>query len=290
MKSHTIPAVSGWAFEKCPRLRSIGIGVNEPGQSAPVTHSSVWALHLHRYHGSIEIDDQTFSLFPGCLSLIPPGTTHRKSYKDPGSVHIFAFMEIEPDESNTTALPLLHELGNEYSQASLFLEEAVARFPTDPLRASLRVWDVILGCLKRHATPDATLASDILVDRFVQWVEMHINDDIGIETITDAMGCSYVHLNNHVKHRLGYSVKRYMRRQRLARIISQMKYSDSSIKDLATTTGFRSLQAFNQFIQRECQTAPRTLQAQVRAGRRLMPDHADSPRLPQSESRHKRVT
>lgn len=252
----------GWAFDRCPDLKSIGTGVHGPETSPWRRHDDLWSLHLYRYHGVFEWDRGSQEIVPGLLSLIPPGTRFRRHYPSANSVHLFALFSLE-EGGGGVRVPWFRMLGPEFAEVNTWLESAVGLFPLSPLRAAMRVWDVVwrfrLGAPEPGGISDQQ--GDWLVEHFVQWVEQHLSTGCTLPEVTDALGCSYTHLNNHVQRHLGVSVKKYIRTRRLERAKRLLKYTQLSVKEVAVSLGFASLQAFNQFVQREAGMAPRTLRA-----------------------------
>lgn len=250
---------TGWDLKNPPELISAGVGVHAPGQLKTICHEDFWALHLYRYDAILNIEGEDYPIHPGYLSLIPPQVTFRNMVQKEKSVHVFCFLRLKKDAKSQIKIPYLQDFSRNFSQANRMLEEAVQLFPVDKTRAALRVWDVLLCAVEKTLEKAEKSPSDWLVDNFVQWVEGNLDRELDIKNITDSFNCSYTHLNNQVKKKLGFSVKQYIRKQRLVRMISLMKYTDYSVKEIAISSGFSSLQAFNQFIQRECNVSPREL-------------------------------
>lgn len=245
-------------------------------------HENLWSIHLYRYHGVFEWDRGSQEIVPGLLGIIPPGTTFRRIYDSANSVHVFALFCLEEAPDSGVRVPWFRMLGKEANEVNAWMEAAVGLFPLSPLRAAMRVWDVIwrfrLDASGKGGGEE--LEQDWLVDRFVQWAEQNLDQECTLHGITEAMGCSYTHLNKHVQARLGTSVKKYMRTRRMERVMALMKYTRISIKEVAASLGFETLQGFNQFVQREAGVSPRTLRNAIQQKKIVIPSPAAGPVRP----------
>lgn len=83
------------------------------------------------------------------------------------------------------------------------------------------------------------------LERAVEYIEEHLNENIGLSDVSRETGYSYYHMTRLFSTVLGESVGRYINRRRLYNASEKLIHSDRRITDIAFDSGFESAEAFS---------------------------------------------
>lgn len=83
------------------------------------------------------------------------------------------------------------------------------------------------------------------LERAIEYIENHLNEDIGLNDVSRETGYSYYHMTRLFSSVLGESVGRYIHRRRLYNASEQLIHSDERVIDIAFNCGFESPEAFS---------------------------------------------
>ena len=83
------------------------------------------------------------------------------------------------------------------------------------------------------------------LERAVEYIEEHLNENIGLSDVSRETGYSYYHMTRLFSTVLGESVGRYINRRRLYNASEKLIHSDQRITDIAFDSGFESAEAFS---------------------------------------------
>ncbi len=83
------------------------------------------------------------------------------------------------------------------------------------------------------------------LERAVEYIEGHLNEDIGLREVSRAAGYSYCHMTRLFTAAMGESVGRYINRRRLYSASEKLIRSDRRVLDIALDSGFASSEAFS---------------------------------------------
>ncbi|MCD2491512.1 AraC family transcriptional regulator [Lacrimispora sp. NSJ-141] len=115
------------------------------------------------------------------------------------------------------------------------------------------------------------------LQRAVEYIENHLNENIGLGDVSRETGYSYYHMTRLFSSVLGESVGRYINRRRLYNASEKLIHSDQRIIDIAFGCGFESPEAFSRAFKAVFGSSPvdyrRTgLDLVVNARRELTPE------------------
>ncbi len=97
----------------------------------------------------------------------------------------------------------------------------------------------------RQLTIDPTVHSDEAVQRACEYMKLHLSDEISMNALASAGGCSRARLFRIFKQSTGQSPNDYLQRLRIARAAELLGKTDRSITDVALECGFGSSQYFS---------------------------------------------
>ena len=83
------------------------------------------------------------------------------------------------------------------------------------------------------------------LERAVEYIEAHLNENIGLRDVAGEIGYSYYHMTRLFSSVLGESAGRYIQRRRLYQASGQLLRSGRSVIEIALDSGFASPEAFS---------------------------------------------
>lgn len=114
------------------------------------------------------------------------------------------------------------------------------------------------------------------LERAIEYIENHLNENIGLSDVSRETGYSYYHMTRLFSSVLGESVGRYINRRRLYYAAEKLIYSDQRVIDIALDCGFESSEAFSRAFKLAFGSSPTAyrkagLDLVVNAKRKLAP-------------------
>lgn len=83
------------------------------------------------------------------------------------------------------------------------------------------------------------------LERAIEYIEQHLNENIGLSDVSRETGYSYYHMTRLFSSVLGQSVGHYINRRRLYNASKKLIYTDQRVIDIALDEGFESPEAFS---------------------------------------------
>lgn len=216
----------------------------------------LWSLHLYGYHADLEVDDQTFRIAPGTVSLVPPGADIRYRYQGP-STHLYAHLRARP--GGMTRLGMVMSPGAELPTITDLMESAIAAAPVRPARTRADVWQVLLRLADRPAKPRSASVSRDHVSAAMSFIESRLPEPLSVPEVADAVGVSTNHLARVFGSEAGETVVGYIRRRRIDHARRLLAASTMSISAIAASVGMPDLQSFNKACRAVTGQSPRQL-------------------------------
>ncbi len=244
-------------------------GVGRHGQDGASTIESwrlpdLWCLHFYRYHARLEIGDESFSIVPGGVSLVPPAAT--LTYHFEGEVeHFYAHFSLEPAPPNSQNRGKFWFAPNELAPDFVRqMENLVA--PVQPLRAQVALWEILWQLAE--TSPTVALASDChpSLQRALALIEARLNREIVIAKLAREVGLSHNHLTRLCVAHTGQTVIGYVRARRAGRARHLLQRSTLPIKTIAAQVGVPHLGQFNHLMRVQTGQSPRAIRAAQNVG------------------------
>jgi len=99
------------------------------------------------------------------------------------------------------------------------------------------------------------------LQRSVEFIEHHLDDDLTLGEVAKAAGISRWHFQRIFRAMTGETVKAYIRARRLARSLERLRETDLRILDIAMMAGFGSQEAFARAFKKAFGITPSTYRA-----------------------------
>lgn len=118
------------------------------------------------------------------------------------------------------------------------------------------------------------------LERAIEYIENHLNENIGLSDVSRETGYSYYHMTRLFSSVLGESVGRYINRRRLYNASKKLIHSDQRVIDIALDCGFESPEAFSRAFKAAFGSSPidyrrAGLDLVMNAKRKLAPEDVD---------------
>jgi AraC-like DNA-binding protein len=242
-----------------PRLRAMGRAVHgrEPVESHQL--KGLWCLHLYNYHAKLSINRIELAIKPGDLGIAPENAELIYTFSGK-SEHLFAHFEIA-DSGPTWAASALQPTGPDYPLVYRLFEEAIGWFPTEPLRAEIRLWDLLWSATRQENTLRAK--PHPAVTETIRQIELRLHEPLLVEALAREMGLSHNHLTRVFRAATSQTVKSYLTQRRMGKARHLLQKSSTPIKAIAYSVGFEDLHAFNKAVRLQFGCSPRALRAKV---------------------------
>lgn len=248
-------------LEAKPVVKAVAIATHGPRTVERFAVGDLWCLHLYRYQGRVKIGADSFPITPGSIGITPPGALAEYVF-DGRSTHGYVHFET-PAGPQTELAPML-PAGKEFGAAWESFEEALGVFPRQPLRAEVKVWDLLLAHAERtQLQPSAEGALHPAVSQALKILETRMAGEVTVAGVAEEVGVSHNHLTRLFRQHLGKTVVAYLIERRLERAEHLLKRSTMPVKQIAAQVGIPDLQAFNKAVRAKFGASPREVRAEA---------------------------
>jgi len=247
-------------LDEPPVVANVGVGVHGPAGHTDVFRlPDLWQLHLYRYDADLAIDGTPHTIRPGKVSLVPPATTVRYRYRG-RSEHLYAHLRL-PATGEPRTVPVMQDAGPELPTLSALMLQAVAAWPSTPVRAAAEIWAALwrIAHLTPPAPQDPRDGPHPALTAAISYIESRLADPLTVPEVARAARISHNHLTRLFRAATGETVVAYIRQRRLDRARHLLRESTLSIPAIAATVGIPDLQAFNKACRRELGASPRAV-------------------------------
>ncbi len=233
--------------------------------TAFVQESVSYQEHLHYgmefvfcIDGEISVgrEKESYTLKKGEALFFMPYEMHSYKTEDVSKVAIIVFSPEFLDEINS---------GDRFTENKFIVRESVMDFTLEAIRRNS--WNVV-GC-KSVIYPlfsEFLLSNEIIasknehsdfVRKSLSYIEEHYSEEIGLQDISRAIGCHYVHLSRSFSQNTGFSFLTYLNRYRIARSLYLLRNSQDTITEIAYKCGFGSLRNYNRVFKSYMNQTPK---------------------------------
>ena len=137
-------------------------------------------------------------------------------------------------------------------------EEALGLNPLHPMRAEIKLWDLLWQHAERTQLPvRGTEPIHPMVSKAVRIIETHLGEPLSIATLAGELQLSHNHLTRLFKRHLGKAPNGYLGERRMERAARLLCHSNMPIKQIAAQVGIPDLQAFNKAFRAKNGVSPR---------------------------------
>lgn len=215
--------------------------------------TDLWMLHFYDYAGELSIGDHTFAIEPGSVSLAPANMTVGFRYLGP-SRHLYVHFRLP---FRGPVAPAFWTPDPRLNSLRELLERALPFRKTEPLRASVRLWDVLLGLASLKDAPARSSEEDRVLETALVRLESNLSERVRIAEVARRCGVSINTLGRIFQERLGVSPVTHLRRCRVNRALELLRHSDQPVKSIAWSVGLPDLHHFNKVLRTETGRSPR---------------------------------
>ena len=216
----------------------------------------LWCLHLYGYEGIFTVDGREFVIRPGWASVTPPNA--RIVYRFRGeSRHIFAHFRL-PTGGDPVSMPAMQNAGEAFDPLTRAMEEAAGWLPSQPRRASVRLWDVrgqLAGPPLAERAPHKR--QHPALSQAVREIELRLSQVLEIPAIARRAEISHNHLTRLFRAQFGVTIEGYIRRRRVERALHLLVHTTLAVKTIAGEVGLPDLHFFNKTIRATVGVSPR---------------------------------
>jgi AraC-like DNA-binding protein len=238
-----------------PRIAQTGTSLHGIRATESACLHGLWSLHAYHYSGVMRAGGGAYSFHAGWVSLIPPEWPTEWRFPS-HAPHHYVHFAVEPPGQAAIRLPLLQDLGDGFGGFSAALDQMIQYHRHDPLRASVRLWDLLHQLRGEPEIPAEEGQQHTSVQKALAIIRNEPPGTINIGRIADIMGVSRNHLTQVFKESLGCGPKQYILRERLERACHLLAHSSLGIKSIALETGSPSMQDFNKLVRKATGLSP----------------------------------
>ncbi|RKN07906.1 AraC family transcriptional regulator [Streptomyces radicis] len=246
-------------LDEPPRVVGIGVGVHGTASAHDTFRlPDLWQLHLYRYTARLIVGDTPYTIRPGHVSLVPPGTLVRYQYRG-RSEHLYAHLRL-PLTGEPRQVPAVQDAGAHAATLSAQLLQAIAAAPQAPARTTAEIWSALWRVAHLPA-PDAEGGGHRAVAAAMAHIESRLAEPLTVPVVARAAGVSHNHLTRLFRAETGDTVVAHIRRRRMERAGHLLRATTLPIRSVAASVGIGDLQSFNKICRRELGASPRTIRA-----------------------------
>lgn len=245
-------------LKNVPELVSAGIGVHGRKRSVERYQlAELWSLHLYRYHAEVLIDGRRFEIAPGNASVTAPNVPLEYRFNGE-SPHVFAHFRLGAG-GDIVAMPVMQAMGRSFDALIAGMEEAAGWLPTQPRRASVRLWDTLWQLAGHPATAKGAKGKrqHPALARAVREIELHLSERFSIPQVAKRAEISHNHLTRLFRAEFGTTLEGYIRQRRVERALHLLAHTGLPIKTIAAEVGLPDLHFFNKTIRAASGSSPR---------------------------------
>lgn len=241
-----------------PAIRQVGLCIHGYAPSETFRLHGCWALHLYRYAGGLSFDGGHYPIRPRYASIAPPDTDCTWRFP-PDAAHYYVHFSV-PEDGAPVGVPIMQDLAGSFDQFCADLEYMMAWHPAEPVKAEVRLWDVLLRVAesggKRQVAP---LRLHPALQISMSFIEDNFAGPINVSELAHSAGVSHNHLTNLYREELGCTVIQYIRRKRMDKAWQLLRHSSLPVRLVASEVGIADLQHFNKSVREFFQLSPRAV-------------------------------
>ena len=254
-------------LEQPPRLAQAWVGICQPARIQRHFLAGLWQLHIYWHAGELSVvltDRQNFcaDLTPGCISILPPGTTSSYHVPDDGVFTAVHFALGDGDgagDGDGSQLPFISAPDGQSDALHRRIHAACALATHRAPHAAAELWAVLWQLASQ--TNSVRRSGSRLVAQARELIESTLADPLPVTVLARRLAVSPAHLRRLFIVETGMPMKRYQLARRLERARHLLMHSDRSQASIAAEIGMPDAHQFNKAVRREFGLAPLHLRA-----------------------------
>ncbi|MBL8993901.1 MAG: helix-turn-helix transcriptional regulator [Spirochaetia bacterium] len=262
MKDSSVPTWRLPLAER-PQIAAIGWGVHGREKREEVYYlKGLWCAHLYDYSARIRVGGVLVDIRPGDLSIFPPDQKMVYYYQGV-SRHIYAHFRFSEKIGASHPIRAVQPLHDTWAGSRNAMEIALDHFGTEPLRAEVKLWDLLWEWAARSAhSSDEKAPVHPALRVLVGRIETGLGEDLKVASLVRNCGLSHNHMIRLFQKTFQTTIEGYIRSRRLSRASHLLRNSTFPIKQIASEVGIRDPQQFNKLVRRAFGKSPRALRFQ----------------------------
>ena len=237
-----------------PTLATMGRGRHPADTTADYLLPRHWCLHAYRWRGSVAVAGRELAITPGSLHLAEPDRHLRYRYGH--DVHHISVHFALARGGERWPVAEMQPGRPDYPVLERQLEQALAAFHRNPVRAQALVWAVLWQLVAPGATADGE-AVDPRFEAACAEIDLHLGEDLSVPAIAAAVGLSHNQLTRVFRAEAGTTVVGWIRRRRVERARHLLRHTTQPIAHIGASVGIPDPQTFNKAFRREEGRSPR---------------------------------
>jgi AraC-like DNA-binding protein len=205
-----------------------------------------------------------YDINPGRATVLPPDAVLEYRYRGL-STHACVHFSLGASEPSAPAsivrLPIMMELGESFAALNTQVESVIASLAASPLRASVRLWDLLwrLGEIAGASTAstDRRPAIPPVVTAVIERIELRLSEPLYVGDLADEAGLSHAHLTRLFHAATGGTIAAHIAHRRAERAADLLMHTTLPVKVIASQVGMPDLHQFNKSIRRLLGSSPR---------------------------------
>ena len=208
----------------------------------------------------LRIGEQTYSIIPGTVVLIPPKVEH-DHYKETEEKTTFLWVHFTYgiinilDMMQLFQLPITFQLKNLIEFEKVFIEyiEVTKRedFLSPTLLRKAKAYELLYLLLEGIINPENTSVEYLSSDRFLSMLVQFIRkpeQEISLQNLSEQYHLHPTYISNRFKELFGKSPIHVQRELRIQKAKTLLKTGDLSVTEIAESIGFNSISAFTRLF------------------------------------------
>ena len=188
----------------------------------------------------------------------------------------YAIIKCGESENLNSMITLFHLICHSYykSQKNLLSFNSVDISKTDifPIAKKLLCCAISYAALTGELTVcDNSIKTTIPAAMILKYIKMHYTT-VTLEELSEKYNYSFSHTSRLIKQLTGLNFSKILTRTRLEEACKHLAFTKNSIAEIASQTGYRSIEHFNRMFRREIGMSPTEYRKAVNDGTRPMPD------------------
>ena len=242
-----------------PRVVGIGVGIHGGVHRLERWRlPDLYALHMYTYDAELIVDDVSYAIRPGHLSIVAPGSLIEYRFRG-ASEHIYAHLDI-PRGGPRRLIPVIRDTGIEATDLRNRLRSAVSA-RRQPMRDA-ELWAVLCRLVAMAEAADAASPErHPALLAALSYLDANLAAPLTVPAIADQAGVSPGHLNRLFRAATGHTAIGYLRYRRMQQARHLLRDTTLSVAAIAAGVGIPDLQAFNKACRRELGASPRAVRS-----------------------------